>query len=78
MQDLGLTEPLEWCAGTIRRVPPELSSTIRIGDRVCILRTSLWQSYARAGKDGIALIREGAAFGHASVLPVVVCLSYHQ
>ena len=72
VQALGLTEPMSLgseCAGIVRRVPAELSSTVQIGDRVCALGTSLWQSYARARTDVIAQIPESVTFEQASVLP---------
>lgn len=71
-QALGLTEQISLgseCAGVVRRIRAGLSSTVQIGDRVCMLGTNLCQTYARARQDVVALIPEGITFEQASVLP---------
>lgn len=80
MQALGLVEGdnlgIE-AAGVVRRLATGATSSIQIGDRVCMLGTNLCQSYARTMKGHMALIPEDVTFEQASVLPFRSWLAYY-
>ena len=72
IQALGMTEKVILgceCAGLVRRIPSDVPSKFRVGDRVCVLGIDLCQSYIRVQQDLVALIPEGLDLEQASVLP---------